>query len=55
VWASSEDLAASVARGIVDAGCDMFDLGLAGTEEMYFETTHFGANGGICVTPHITQ
>ncbi|WP_081380939.1 hypothetical protein [Rhodovulum sulfidophilum] len=26
------------------------DLGLSGTEEMYFATTHFGADGGICVT-----
>ena len=50
VRASSEELAASVARGIMDAGCDVLDLGLAGTEEMYFGTTHFGADGGICVT-----
>ena len=28
----------------------MLDLGLSGTEEMYFATTHFGADGGICVT-----
>jgi len=50
VRASSEELAASVTRGITDAGCDVLDLGLAGTEEMYFATTHFGADGGICVT-----
>ena len=50
VRASSEELAASVARGVMDAGCDVLDLGLAGTEEMYFATTHFKADGGICVT-----
>lgn len=50
VRASSEELATSVARGVMDAGCDVLDLGLAGTEEMYFATTHFEADGGICVT-----
>ncbi|SIT81573.1 phosphomannomutase [Yoonia rosea] len=50
VRASSEELATSVARGVMDAGCDVLDLGLAGTEEMYFATTHFNADGGICVT-----
>ena len=48
--ASSEELAASVARGLTDAGCHVLDLGLSGTEEMYFATTHFDADGGICVT-----
>lgn len=50
VRATSEELAASVARGLMDQGCDVLDLGLSGTEEMYFATTHFGADGGICVT-----
>lgn len=50
VRASSEELATSVARGVMDAGCDVLDLGLAGTEEMYFATTRFNADGGICVT-----
>jgi phosphomannomutase len=50
VRASSELLACSVARGLTDAGCNVLDLGLSGTEEMYFATTHFGAEGGICVT-----
>ena len=50
VRASSEVLASSVARGLTDAGCNVLDLGLSGTEEMYFATTHFGADGGICVT-----
>lgn len=50
VRASSETLASSVAQGLIDQGCEVLDLGLSGTEEMYFATTHFGADGGICVT-----
>ena len=50
IRASSETLAAAVARALKDEGCDVLDLGLSGTEEMYFATTHFGADGGICVT-----
>lgn len=50
VRASSEELASSVARGLTDQGCEVLDLGLSGTEEMYFATTHFGADGGICIT-----
>lgn len=50
VRASSLSLANNVARGLVEQGCEVLDLGLSGTEEMYFATTHFGANGGICVT-----
>ncbi len=50
IRASSEALAAAVARALVDEGCEVLDLGLSGTEEMYFATSHFGADGGICVT-----
>ena len=50
VRASSEELAKSVAQGLIDQGCEVRELGLSGTEEMYFATTHFGADGGICVT-----
>ena len=50
VRGSSEELARSLERGLIDQGCDVLDLGLSGTEEMYFATTHFGADGGICVT-----
>ena len=34
----------------MDEGCTVISIGLTGTEEMYFATTHFGADGGICVT-----
>ena len=50
VRASSEALAKNVAQGLIDQGCEVLDLGLSGTEEMYFATTHFGSDGGICVT-----
>ncbi len=50
IRASSQSLAAAVAEGLVAQGVEVLDLGLSGTEEMYFATTHFGADGGICVT-----
>lgn len=42
--------AAEVARGLVDEGLDVLDIGLCGTEEVYFHTAHRGAAGGIMVT-----
>ena len=48
--ASSAELAQAVAAALVAEGVEVLDLGLSGTEEMYFATTHFGADGGICVT-----
>ena len=48
--ASSEDLVRAVARALVAEGVEVLALGLCGTEEMYFATSHFGADGGICVT-----
>ncbi|MDP3862747.1 MAG: phosphomannomutase [Phaeovulum sp.] len=48
--ASSETLAAAVTRGLRDGGAEVLDIGLAGTEEVYFATAHLGADGGIEVT-----
>lgn len=48
--ATSPELARALIRGLNDAGANVRDLGLAGTEEMYFATAHFGADGGIEVT-----
>jgi phosphomannomutase len=48
--ASSGELAQAVAGALVAEGVEVLDLGLSGTEEMYFATSHFGADGGICVT-----
>lgn len=47
---SSPALAAALIRGLTEGGADVLDLGLAGTEEMYFATDHLGADGGIEVT-----
>ncbi len=47
---SSPALADAVAAGLVASGVRVLDLGMAGTEEMYFATAHLGADGGICVT-----
>lgn len=48
--ASSEALMAAVIEGLLAAGVEVCDLGLCGTEEMYFATTHLDACGGIEVT-----
>ena len=47
---SSESLKLALARGLQDAGTDVLDIGLAGTEEIYFATFHLGIDGGIEVT-----
>lgn len=47
---TSPQLAAAVARGITDVGADVLDLGLCGTEEMYWAVTQFNACAGIQVT-----
>ena len=47
---TSPDLARAVAKGICDAGADVLDIGLAGTEEVYASVSKFGACAGIEVT-----
>ena len=47
---TSPQLAAAVTHGITDAGAAVLDLGLCGTEEMYWAVTQFGACAGIEVT-----
>jgi len=47
---SSAGLADAVARGLADAGAEVLDIGLCGTEMVYFATSHLGADGGIMVT-----
>ncbi len=47
---TSESLKMALARGLMDAGCDVFDIGLSGTEEIYFATFHLEMDGGIEVT-----
>ncbi len=47
---SSPQLAAAVSDGLTDAGVDVLDIGLCGTEGVYFATWHLGAGGGIMIT-----
>ena len=47
---SSAELSDSVAIGLVEAGVEVLDIGLCGTEMVYFATAHLGADGGIMVT-----
>ena len=47
---TSEEFSDAVIRGLVDAGIEVFDIGLCGTEMVYFATGHLGADGGIMVT-----
>ena len=47
---SSEQLKQAAIQGMIDAGVDVIDLGMTGTEEVYFATTHYQALGGIEVT-----
>jgi phosphomannomutase/phosphomannomutase/phosphoglucomutase len=47
---SSESLSAAVARGLMDAGVEVLDFGVGGTEMVYFATGHLNADGGIMVT-----
>ena len=47
---SSADLTRAVIRGLTDAGVDVVDVGIGGTELVYFATFHAGLDGGIMVT-----
>lgn len=46
----SPTFAAEVTRGLTDEGRNVIDIGLCGTEEVYFQTAHRGVSGGIMVT-----
>ncbi len=47
---SSTELADAVANGLTDAGVEVLDFGLGGTEMVYFATACLEADGGIMVT-----
>lgn len=47
---SGPALSEALARGLNDAGCDVVDLGMVGTEMVYFATAHYGYDGGIMIT-----
>lgn len=47
---TSELLKQSLSDGLIDAGVDVIDLGMTGTEEIYFATSYLKVDGGIEVT-----
>lgn len=47
---ASPALAAAITAGLNSAGCDVVDIGLCGTEEVYFQTFDRKVAGGIMVT-----
>jgi len=47
---SSPALQAALADGFHAAGREVIDIGMGGTEEVYFQTDHLGAAGGVMVT-----
>ncbi|MHA6204591.1 phosphomannomutase [Dyella soli] len=47
---SSPSLQTALADGLRRGGRDVIDIGVGGTEEVYFQTAHLGAAGGVMVT-----
>ena len=47
---TSEELKLALANGLMDGGTNVIDLGLCGTEHIYFATSHLNCDGGIVVT-----
>ena len=47
---SSGSLKQALAEGLMDSGADVLDIGIAGSEEVYFAAFHFDVDGGIEVT-----
>lgn len=47
---SSPELAEALIKGITENGADVYDLGLCGTEMIYFGTPHLDADAGVMIT-----
>lgn len=47
---SSPAIKAALTEGLLSQGVDVYDIGLCGTEEIYFATHHADMDGGIAVT-----
>ena len=47
---SSNEISDALKRGLNDNGADVIDIGLCGTEMVYYSTPHFDADGGIMIT-----
>ena len=47
---SSPSMSAALIDGAVDGGADVLDLGMVGTEMLYFAVGELELDGGVCVT-----
>lgn len=47
---TSESMAAALIEGFTDGGCDVIDIGLCGTEQVYHGTAAWGTQGGVMIT-----
>lgn len=47
---TSEEMKLALANGLMDGGTNVIDLGLCGTEHIYFATSHLNCDGGVIVT-----
>jgi phosphomannomutase len=47
---SSVSISDAVKKGLSETGVDVIDIGLCGTEMIYFATPHYNAGGGIMIT-----
>ena len=47
---TSDAIAGELIRGLTDSGVDVVDIGIGGTEMVYFATFSYGLDGGIMVT-----
>ncbi|WP_035387305.1 phosphomannomutase/phosphoglucomutase [Ferrimonas senticii] len=47
---SSPELKQALTEGLLASGSDVIDIGLVGTEEIYFAVRHLNADGGVMVT-----
>jgi phosphomannomutase len=47
---SAPAMARAVIEGAADGGCEVLDIGMVGTEMVYFAVGELGLDGGICVT-----
>ncbi len=47
---SSDSLFSALTSGLLDSGVDVLDLGICGTEQVYFAAFHLSLDGGIMIT-----
>lgn len=47
---SSQKICEAASRGLTDGGADVYNIGLCGTEMMYFGTFFYKMDGGFMIT-----